>query len=304
MRIYVGTLFTIENEIGECIRSIERQSYKNFEHFIFRNLPIKEAHEALYGDFFSKKSEFDLLVKVDADMVITRDDLFAKIVEKFKESANLQKFSIAVHDWFSDRLISGLNTYKNSIAWKPTSENLFTDAVKINDKEYDDSCLAPVATHCQNPSPFQAFHFGVHKGLKVIQAKRPSNSRAQWRMREHWENIQFTYEHFERKKDIRLGFAVLGAELALGGAFKTEHRSYSNPYIRDVFSKYERLNLPAIEREIARKKRKNWAWLPDRTRRAWLWYCYREKRVSLYAIWMLLCDALFDYNAKQTPKSG
>ncbi len=119
-------------------------------------------------------------------------------------------------------------------------------------------------------------------------------------MREHWEIIQFTYEHFKRRKDIRLGFAVIGAELALGGVFNPEHVSYSNPYARDVFSSYENLNLPAIEREIVRLRRKNWAWLPDRTRRAWLWYWRREKRVSLHAVFTLFTDALFDYRAKQS----
>jgi len=300
MKIYVGTLYTIENEFDECVASIKKQTYKNYEHIIFRGLPNKEAHDTLFRDFLDRSGEFDLMVKVDADMVITRDDLFSKIVGKFQESVELHILSIAVHDWFSDRLVSGLNTYKNRIEWKNSREDLFVDVVGTDYFLYDDSCLAPAAKHCPNPSPFQAFHFGVHKGLKVIQVNRPSNSRAQWRMREHWENIQFTYKHFERIKDIRLGFAVLGAELALGGVFNPEHISYLNPYAREVFNSYGNLDLPAIERQIVRLKRRNWAWLPDRTRRAWLWYWHRDKRVSLYAIFMLLCDALFDLRAKQS----
>ena len=39
MRIFVGTLKTIENEFEECVASIERQTHQNFEHFVFEDLP-------------------------------------------------------------------------------------------------------------------------------------------------------------------------------------------------------------------------------------------------------------------------
>lgn len=51
MRLFVGTLYTIENEFDECVASIALQSYRNFQHFVFRNLPNKEAHDALYSAF-------------------------------------------------------------------------------------------------------------------------------------------------------------------------------------------------------------------------------------------------------------
>ena len=84
MRILVGTLYTIENEFDECVASINRQSHSDFEHFILENLPNKHAHDTLYRTFMERSGDFVLLIKVDADMVIEDEDLFAKIVDKFR----------------------------------------------------------------------------------------------------------------------------------------------------------------------------------------------------------------------------
>lgn len=294
MRIYVGTLYTIENEIQYCIDSIKEQNYQNFQHSIFKGLPMDEAHDALYGDFISKGEEFDLLVKVDADMVIANRSLFSEIVSKFREDPSLERLSIAVHDWFSTRLILGMNVYSNIIRWQRSDDDLFTDSMKCDPQRtlYDWTDLAPAAVHCRNPSRFQAFHYGLHRGLKIIQAGRPSDQRLHWRMRTHWENMDYTYHHFLSSRDARLGYAIIGYELSLAGLFKPEHVSYSDPFAAKVFKDYEELDLTGIEREIARLRGRNWGWLPDRVRQAWLWYLFRDKHLSFYAIQSLLRDAL------------
>lgn len=296
MRIYVGTLYTIENDFDECVASIKKQTYRNFEHFVFKGLPNKEAHDTLFRDFLEKSEEFDLMVKVDADMVIENEHLFERIIGVFKENPILDLLSIAIYDWFSNRLILGLNTYRNNIKWKECDEDLFVDGMPLDKglSLLDWKTLAPAAIHCKNPSPFQAFHFGIHKGLKIIQPNRSSVNREHWRMRFHWENIQYTYNHFRSTGDVRLGYAIIGTELAFAGVFEPEHISYSNPFAKEVFQNYQELSTPAIKREIYCLRRQNWGWLPMKTRKALLWYLFRDKRFSFHAIKSLLIDAFLD----------
>jgi len=265
MKIFVGTLKTIENEFGECVASIERQTYQNFEHFVFEDLPNKEAHDMLYRSFMERSGEFDLMIKVDADMVIENEDLFAGIVERFEEHPQLQDLEIAVHDFFSDRLIWGMHAYRDTMEWKRGEENLFVDRAEVPDEAHiqDDEDLAPAAIHCKNPSPFQAFHYGVHKALKMIQPGRwPKNtSHTQF----HWTNIQETRQHFYDTEDHRLGFAVLGAEYCFRKDIKPKHISYDNPYLRNRFERFENLDSDELRAEIGRLAR--YSFLPDAARR-------------------------------------
>ena len=268
MRIFVGTLYAGENELEECADAINRQKGVTFEHVIFKNLGNKEAADTLYRTFMDRSSEFDLLIKVDADTVLGDDHLFSNISQKFREHDWLDLLEIRLHDFFSDHLIWGLNSFRSTVKWKPAQENLFIDDFPPVSKDRRiGSCpeLEPAGIHCKNPSPLQAFHFGVHKALKFIQPgtheKELSKTLASW------GKIERTYAHYKRKRDIRLGYAVLGAELALTGNFQANHLDYANPYMKQVFKRYADYTLPQIQTEISRLRRANWGFFPNEIRR-------------------------------------
>jgi hypothetical protein len=272
MRIFVGTLHTIENEFEECVASIQRQTYTNFQHFIFEHLSNKEAHDTLYATFMRRATEFDLLIKVDADMVIEDRELFAKIVYKFSKNDHLKELDIPVYDWFSDQLVSGMRTYRNSVKWQRNSENLFLDLSPLpsHERMYNVIELAPAAIHCKNPSPFQAFHFGIHKGLKILQPKQ--EIRRKLHTGYHWNNIQRTWQNFLRTRDVRRGFAVLAAELVFKKVFEIKHLDYSDPYPLLIFEKIEDYDREKILAEIKRLRFSNWGFLPSNWRRRALFY--------------------------------
>ena len=69
--------------------------------------------------------------------------------------------------------------------------------------------------HCKNPSAFQSFHFGLHKGLKLCESLE--NRKFKGMKKIHWENIEIIHRRFNQEKDKRIGLALLGAELALNG---------------------------------------------------------------------------------------
>lgn len=267
MRLYIGTLYTIENEYDDCVQSINQQSYRNFDHFVFQNLPNKEAHARLFRSFLDQADIYDALIKVDADMVLSRTTLFAEIVAELETNPWAQVLSIAVHDFFSDELIWGLNAYRNTVRWDFNKETLFVDRPNLPKENYltNNSELAPAAYHCKNPSPYQAFHFGVHRGLKVIQHGNTEQNEST--SKSHFRTMERTWEHFLRAGDVRLGLASLGAELAYQNKFTAEDLNYSNPKMNQVLERYFSMNRRRLELEIRRLRILNFSFLPSSRRR-------------------------------------
>src|SRR5690242_14514637 len=118
MRILVGTLYTIENEFAACCAAIQRQTHTDFEHLVLEKLPNKVAHDTLYRTFMQRSDEFDLLIKIDADMVIRSPNLFAAIVAKFRADPLLDEYVIQLHDFFTDRPMWGMSVYRNTVRWQ------------------------------------------------------------------------------------------------------------------------------------------------------------------------------------------
>jgi hypothetical protein len=260
MKIYVGTLYSGENEYEECLASIQRQTFRNFDHFVFKNLPNKEAHATLYKSFLERANEYDALIKVDADMVLCSDVLFERIVQRLSLSGDLNVLAIGVHDFFSGQMINGLNAYRNTVRWDFEKETMFVDFPECPPSTYfyDDRVLAPAAIHCKNPAPWQAFHYGLHRGLKSIQRIHSTT---------HWVYLERVWANFQRSGDSRIGLAVLGAELVYDGKFKKPDADYTNPKMKTVLARYESMSSSDIEREIKRVRTRNWGFLPEDARR-------------------------------------
>lgn len=231
-------MYCIENEFKQCIESIKKQTHQNFEYFIVQNLPNKEAHDKLYRTFMNKTSEFDLFIKVDADMVLARNTFFEEVEEKMQKEKKTEDLHIALHDYYTDSLIYGLHVYRNTVKWSTNDENIFVDrnTSKIN-VSLDSSELAPAAVHSPDPSPFQAFHFGLHKAIKVIQPDKNNLNRHSAMI--HWNNVLKLYKHFKRKKDERLLLALCGSYAGLMGTLYSDHVDFNNPETGEIFEQYK-----------------------------------------------------------------
>lgn len=261
MKLLVGTLYCGENEYEECVAAIQSQSYTNFDHMTIANLPELEAHYKLYKNFIDNAEQYQLLIKIDADTVINSDLLFEKIVKKFSENAWLEVMNIGVLDFFTEEIIpAGIQIYRNTVRWDFNKDTVFPD-IPIMDKnryQYDKTELAPAATHCKNPSIPQAFHYGVHRGIKSIQ-KIHSTS--------HWAMLQKVWKNFLRIGDRRIGIAVLGAELVYAGKFGREDQNYTNPNMDQVLQKYQDMSSHEIKREVQRLRFLHWGFFPKDWRR-------------------------------------
>ena len=118
-----------------------------------------------------RASEFDYFAKVDADMVILRPTLFDEFHALFLAHPELKMLTAPVWDYFTDQLIIGLHAFRSTVRWLLTDEVVFVDdpPVPITQRDIFPE-LGPAAVHCPEPSVFQSFYFGVHKGLKALAA--------------------------------------------------------------------------------------------------------------------------------------
>jgi hypothetical protein len=247
MKLLVGTLYTIENEFDECRRSIQRQTYTNYDHIVIKDLPKKEAHDTLYGTFMDKSDTYDLLIKVDADMILCKDDLFGKIVDKFSHDHEMDLLLIAVRDFYTDDLLIGMNIFRNTVRWRRNENDLMTDMVHIPEtvrktvKDFDD--LAPAADHCPDPGPFQSFHFGFHRGMKAFVGGT------------NWRVLYAIFSHYRRTQDSRLAYAMLGANAAFTNRFAIEHISYNDDTLLNFFNReYDGKDSGYLHRAVKRSK--------------------------------------------------
>ena len=249
MRILIGILYCIENELSACIQSIKNQTHQDFDYFIIENLPKKAAHDQLYTKFSASRQAYDIFIKIDADMVLCRSTYFEEVIDAFSKDHELVLLQVAVYDFFSDQLIFGLHNYRNTMRWALRDEVLFTDRQNTSEKSINDSTqLAPAALHCPDPSPFQAFHFGVHKAVKVMQIGRASKNVKARNI--HWDNIQRTKEHFRSNKNKQLGYAILGSEIAFKHQFTHQQVDYNDTLLQQHFNSVKDKSLNEIEQAI------------------------------------------------------
>jgi len=266
LKILVGTLYSGENEYEDCLASIRKQTFTKYDHLIIADKPELEAHYQLYKTFLDNKDKYDLLLKVDADMVLISDRFFEGVVTWFEEDSDLEVLTVGALDFLSGQMINaGNQAYRNSVHWNFEKDTLYPDVPELSTGHYinDTVRLAPAAHHSPNPSISQAFHFGVHRGLKSIQRKHSTT---------HWGLLQNVWKNFLRTGDKRMGMAVLGAELVYAGEFGRAEHNYTNPSLDSRVRDYESMDANQINREVQKMRFHHWGFLPTDWRRRVLRY--------------------------------
>jgi hypothetical protein len=238
MRILVVTLYAGENEFGRMRDALARQDGVAVEHLVIRDLPEKQAHTRLYAAIMARRDDFDLAVKLDADMVLSRNSALAEVCGVFRDTPDLDHAVFAVADWFSRAPIMGVHAFSPRCVWEANEDELFVD----HDPHFPGGnavCWgppAPFVDHCPDPAPLQAYHFGVHRALKAVQAGAAQVNSTQTVLQ--WETLCLTWEHFAETRDTRLGLAMIGADEVLHGLHGAAAVDYVCDGLRDGFAAY------------------------------------------------------------------
>jgi hypothetical protein len=219
-KIFVGTLYSGENEFNKCLESINKQRNVSFQHFVYKYLPNKEAHDKLFTDFI--KSDFDILIKVDADTVLKDEHVFKKYIDAFRNNKDIQWVSFTLLDFFQKRPIWGLNAYRNNIKIFDNGE-VYVDQIVDYDKYLKKDEI--VGYHSFSPTNYQSFHFGFHRQLK--------NQKA----------IYHVFKAFSKTFNYKRALVMLGAlDVIFGKLSISNNVSYHDRYLLERFRKYEKLD--------------------------------------------------------------
>ena len=267
IRILVGMLAAGENERDQAIAALHAQSYKNYEFFLLENLPNKEAHEALYSRFMASADRFDVFLKLDADMVLVRDSVLAELADFFAANPEVELLFFEIIDWYSDALIPGITITRSTARWPLHPDQLLVDSfIKITGKNVQVSDRqAALAIHSPDPSPLQAFRFGIHRAMKAIQDDRKPAQRMTEKANSQWSILNKTWLNFRKTRERRIGLAIAGAELVFNGGSGSVGRNYMGTAAREVFEKnYAHATVESLERELA-------SWWDDAERNTKRW---------------------------------
>lgn len=166
--LLVGMLFSGENEYAESVQSLERQSLSDWDLVRYENLPNKQAHDRLYRTFMERAADYRFFLKLDADTVLRDERSLAQFMVLL-DVPERDTLIVDAHDWISDFLIpAGMQGYSNRVRWPVNPDLLMVDHSPIFPGHGYRHYLppAPVAFHSPNPSPYQAFRYGIHRALR------------------------------------------------------------------------------------------------------------------------------------------
>ena len=221
-RIFVGTLACGEAEFDDCCHAVASQQDVEVIHHVIANQPEFEAHNQLWASWGRAKAGCDLFVKVDADTVLSRQTALAEVFALFA-NPSVTGAQILLHDYFTDRLIAGLNAFSPVVAFRQSSRRLFADHADSNHdvvlKGEAVAHLAPIGWHCTHPHPRQAFHFGLHRALKKQK-----------------EVIRQCAKVWLEKRDVPRSWTLIGA--MAGGWRLRKHFDYGDDHFERAFERF------------------------------------------------------------------
>lgn len=220
-RVLVITMYCGEPQIERCIKSVKSQEGVACTHKLITNKPNVEAHKELYEIINENKENFSYFIKLDADMEFSNKHSLLKLIGFCDEDTD--HFTIPVFDFFTKSDMPELHLFSNRVYFDTKNmDNLYVDNVKTiyPGKRKSEKTSRKLILHCYKPSMEQAFFFGIHRALKVVQtnSQTPSLSSAY----NQYNILLRTFRNFREsssEKDIRY-YSLLGASLVFSGVIK------------------------------------------------------------------------------------
>jgi hypothetical protein len=169
-RLLILTLSSGEAALPVLTSQLAAQSFTDFEHEIINGLPNQAAHSRLYRTIVDRAPEFDLFLKLDADMTFRADTSLADAVRATDAHPDVQHFAFPVWDCFTESETLGVHIFRSGVSWGDVTDDLFVDPDPPNVKQLLwQGPPAPFVNHGEVVTDFECFAFGVHKFLKAVQ---------------------------------------------------------------------------------------------------------------------------------------
>jgi len=192
-KVFVGTMYCGENEFDCSQQFVDEQKNVIISKYIIKNKPEHEAAKELYSTWNIVKCEYDFFVQVDADTILAHDYVFDNATQLLyshlsplrDNTKTFTSLQAPLYDYLTNDYVMGLNVYSTQVEWDVNVDKLYTDRCTKNNKtmrtdnfkEFPKS-LVPAGSHATRLSNVQAYHYGIHRGLKRQFDKRDKILRA------------------------------------------------------------------------------------------------------------------------------
>jgi hypothetical protein len=228
MKFLVLTLYSGEGEFDDCRSSVQKQRGVDVQQVIFSNLGNVEAHEALYRRIVEERDNFDLFIKLDADMVLARDTALQEIAEYFGREMELDYLILPVFDWPSRQQVQGVTVFSRRVRWEFPLNPLTPDAnpIRVGKKRVVSALATELVHHMPAPTREQCYLYGFHKGLKI--AQRGGHIDRPLLALTHYATLLRVRDIFLSEEDIKSALILNGARAAIQSREITMERKSSH----------------------------------------------------------------------------
>lgn len=211
--ILIVTLYCGENDYNACKDSVSSQIYDGvIDHHCIEAMDNIAAHRACYRTIMDMAADYDLFIKLDADMVLNRSTAITEIITFWRNNNHPDHMVFSVYDTIPDRLSIGIHVFSNQCTWHTgRHDSLFVDpnpqCPTLRIKCTGDP--APFVDHMPYASDKAAYHFGLHRGLKAFQWDRFF---VRPQALEAFRILMDTAAHYHRTHNPKARLALMGAE--------------------------------------------------------------------------------------------
>lgn len=229
--VMVLTLHAGEQEFEAGCAALESQSHRNREQRVFRGMGNHAGHRALYRCIMDCRATHDLFIKLDADMVMADRYVIGRIIGFFRRQPALDHLVVGCADYMTGETILGVHCFSNRVSWSDTGMGLFNDPEP--DYPGQRRVLAAPETvffhHAPNPDSLQAFHFGAHRALKLVQRDLPIGGKVVAGYETQWRALAGLWRQYRRHGDRRHALALVAADMVIGGRLGEGAHDYADP---------------------------------------------------------------------------
>jgi len=176
IKVLFLVMYSGEGDYEQCIEAAKNQVGIEYDFFEVKNLSLKDAHIAIYSYWNEHKDDYDMFVKLDADMVLINQ---TKVIDVWNEIKNtkLALLCVWVDDFLRKRLVPGMifgtrhctfnidNVINGEKAVFDTGMYVVESGYTFTDQSIADK-LAPSALHGYYSLPIQLFAQGVKRRLR------------------------------------------------------------------------------------------------------------------------------------------
>lgn len=176
IRALVGILHVGESSLPKAIASVESQQQVEPIIHLIGHRPKWDAHRELFDHFSAVGGDYELMVKLDADMEILHPRLLAASGDILARHLRVDHIVFGVDDWLSGERIMGISIWRGGVRWETPPPDLFTDLAPstARDRLKLIDLGRPLVAHAQSPSASQAFRYGAHRALKAARTGKAS----------------------------------------------------------------------------------------------------------------------------------